>query len=67
MIGLDAASDDEVKILIVDDQPRNLDALEIMLSPLGCTLAEVDGAAKAAVSHRGAAFRKFRDYLAGIV
>jgi XTP/dITP diphosphohydrolase len=31
--------------------------------PLGCTLAEVDGAAKAEVSHRGAAFRKFRDYL----
>lgn len=31
--------------------------------PLGCTLAEVDGAAKAAVSHRGAAFRNFRDYL----
>ena len=31
--------------------------------PLGCTLAEVDGAAKEAVSHRGAAFRKFRDYL----
>jgi XTP/dITP diphosphohydrolase len=32
--------------------------------PLGCTTAEVDGPAKAAVSHRGAAFRKFRDYLA---
>ena len=31
--------------------------------PLGCTLAEVDGPAKAAVSHRGAAFRKFREYL----
>jgi XTP/dITP diphosphohydrolase len=31
--------------------------------PLGCTLAEVDGAAKAIVSHRGAAFRNFRDYL----
>jgi XTP/dITP diphosphohydrolase len=31
--------------------------------PLGCTLAEVDGAAKAAVSHRGNAFRKLRDYL----
>jgi XTP/dITP diphosphohydrolase len=32
--------------------------------PLGCTTAEVDGPVKAAVSHRGAAFRKFRDYLA---
>ena len=31
--------------------------------PLGCTLAEVDGDAKAQVSHRGAAFRAFRDYL----
>ena len=29
--------------------------------PLGCTLAEVDGEAR--VSHRGAAFREFRDYL----
>jgi XTP/dITP diphosphohydrolase len=32
--------------------------------PLGCTLAEVDGPAKAAVSHRGIAFTKFRAYLA---
>ena len=31
--------------------------------PLGCTLAEVDGAAKAKVSHRGAAFQAFKDYL----
>jgi XTP/dITP diphosphohydrolase len=31
--------------------------------PLNCTLAEVTGDAKAQVSHRGAAFRKFRDYL----
>ena len=31
--------------------------------PLGCTLAEVDGDAKARVSHRGAAFRAFKDYL----
>ena len=31
--------------------------------PLGCTLAEVDGDAKAAVSHRGAAFRNFKRYL----
>ena len=31
--------------------------------PLQRTLAEVDGAAKAAVSHRGAAFRNFRQYL----
>jgi XTP/dITP diphosphohydrolase len=31
--------------------------------PYGCTLAEVDGERKAAVSHRGAAFRDFRNYL----
>ena len=31
--------------------------------PYGCTLAEVDGERKAAVSHRGAAFREFRNYL----
>lgn len=31
--------------------------------PYGCTLAEVDGEAKAAVSHRGQAFRAFREYL----
>lgn len=31
--------------------------------PIGRTTAEVDGAAKAAVSHRGIAFRKFREYL----
>ena len=31
--------------------------------PYGCTLAQVDGDAKARVSHRGAAFRAFKDYL----
>jgi XTP/dITP diphosphohydrolase len=31
--------------------------------PYGCTLAEVDDARKAAVSHRGEAFRAFRAYL----
>jgi PAS domain S-box-containing protein len=29
---------DAAQVLIVDDQSRNLDALEAMLSPLGCTL-----------------------------
>jgi XTP/dITP diphosphohydrolase len=33
--------------------------------PLNCTLAEVGGDAKAQVSHRGAAFKAFRDYLVG--
>jgi len=32
--------------------------------PLGVTLAELDAARKASVSHRGAAFRQLRDYLA---
>lgn len=31
--------------------------------PYGCTLAEVDGARKAAVSHRGQAFRQLRERL----
>jgi XTP/dITP diphosphohydrolase len=31
--------------------------------PLGCTLGEVHGQEKEGVSHRGAAFRPFRDYL----
>jgi XTP/dITP diphosphohydrolase len=31
--------------------------------PYGCTLAEVDGERKAAVSHRGQAFRQLRDWL----
>jgi XTP/dITP diphosphohydrolase len=31
--------------------------------PYGCTLAEVEGAKKAAVSHRGRAFRRLRDWL----
>ena len=32
--------------------------------PYACTLAEVDGAKKAAVSHRGKAFRQLKDWLA---
>ena len=32
--------------------------------PYGCTLAEVDGERKAAVSHRGHAFRQLREWLA---
>ena len=31
--------------------------------PYGCTLAEVEGARKAAVSHRGKAFRQLADWL----
>src|SRR5262245_24869596 len=33
--------------------------------PYGCTLAEVEGAKKAAVSHRGQAFRQLRIWLEG--
>jgi XTP/dITP diphosphohydrolase len=32
--------------------------------PYGCTLAEVDAERKSAVSHRGQAFKKLREYLA---
>jgi PAS domain S-box-containing protein len=38
---------ERVKILIVDDQPRNLDALEVMLEPLGCTLVRAHSADEA--------------------
>jgi PAS domain S-box-containing protein len=31
------AMNEDVKILIVDDEARNLDALEVMLEPTGCT------------------------------
>jgi XTP/dITP diphosphohydrolase len=31
--------------------------------PYNCTLAEVDGERKAAVSHRGRAFRRLREWL----
>jgi CheY-like chemotaxis protein len=31
------------EVLIVDDQPRNLDALEAMLSPLGCAFVRAIG------------------------
>jgi non-canonical purine NTP pyrophosphatase (RdgB/HAM1 family) len=35
--------------------------------PYGCTLGEVEGAKKAAVSHRGQAFRQLRNWLEGHV
>jgi XTP/dITP diphosphohydrolase len=35
--------------------------------PYGCTLAEVEGAKKAAVSHRGRAFRQLRDWLSNLL
>src|ERR1700730_12520211 len=35
------------KILIVDDQPRNLDVLEVMLEPLDCTLVRASSADEA--------------------
>jgi len=34
--------------------------------PYGCTLAEVDGAKKAAVSHRGKAFGQLREWLSSL-
>ena len=35
------------KILIVDDQPRNLDVLEVMLEDLDCTLVRATSADEA--------------------
>jgi XTP/dITP diphosphohydrolase len=34
--------------------------------PYGCTLAEVEGAKKAAVSHRGQAFRQLKDWVSNL-
>jgi PAS domain S-box-containing protein len=51
-------SSGETKILIVDDQPRNLDVLEAMLSDLDCTLVRAtsaDEALLALVRHEFAA------------
>src|SRR5215203_3805034 len=38
---------DDVEILIVDDQARNLDALEVMLQGSGCTLVRAQSAEEA--------------------
>jgi PAS domain S-box-containing protein len=38
---------EDVKILIVDDDPRNLDALEVMLEPSGCALVRAQSADEA--------------------
>src|SRR4051812_5432833 len=38
---------DDVKILIVDDEARNLDALEVMLESSGCTLVRAQSADEA--------------------
>jgi signal transduction histidine kinase len=49
---------DVPKVLIVDDQPRNLDALEVMLGQLDCALvraASADEALLALLSHEFAA------------
>ncbi len=41
---------DQPKVLIVDDQPRNLDALEAMLEPLDCVLVRAESADAALLS-----------------
>ena len=38
---------EDVKILIVDDEGRNLDSLEVMLQPTGCTLVRATSADEA--------------------
>ena len=38
---------DEVKVLIVDDEERNLDALEVMLAPSGCSFVRAASADEA--------------------
>jgi len=49
---------DDIKILIVDDEARNLDSLEVMLSPVECTLVRAqsgDEALLAMLKHEFAA------------
>ena len=49
---------EDVKVLIVDDEPRNLDALEVMLASSGCTLVRAqsgDDALLAMLRHEFAA------------
>ena len=41
------AASETPKVLIVDDQPRNLDTLEAMLEPIGCTLVRAYSADEA--------------------
>ena len=38
---------EDVKVLIVDDEPRNLDALEVLLASSGCTLVRAHSADEA--------------------
>jgi len=38
---------DDVKLLIVDDEPRNLDALEVMLQSSGCRFVRAHSADEA--------------------
>jgi PAS domain S-box-containing protein len=39
--------DHDALVLVVDDQPRNLDVLEVMLQPIGCTLVRAQSADEA--------------------
>ena len=49
--GVDRPSTAETpRVLIVDDDPRNLDALEVMLEPLGCVLVRAHSGDEALVS-----------------
>ena len=43
-LSLTAAAADKPKVLIVDDQPRNLDVLEAMLGDTDCTLVRASSA-----------------------
>ncbi len=44
------AKTDLPKVLIVDDQPRNLDALEVMLAPSDCDVVRASSADEALLS-----------------
>ena len=38
---------EDIKVLIVDDEPRNLDSLEVMLGSSGCVLVRAQSAEEA--------------------
>jgi CheY-like chemotaxis protein len=46
-MGVQTASLDKPKVLIVDDQPRNLDVLEVMLADSECSLVRATSADEA--------------------
>src|SRR5713226_5647970 len=45
--GRDSATEEPVQVLLVDDQPANLQVLEVMLAPTGCECVRAKSADEA--------------------